>query len=114
MSTSDWRGVSLGMRLITTSILLSALVACAHNPTPASRSCSVLNAAGQLDGCVGKNVTIRGALAGTPRISIIGVDVEADPAMVGKTAHAFGTLEKTGESFALKSNGALAKAHATH
>ena len=114
MSTVDRRGVSKDMRLITSSIFLSALVACAHNPTPASRTCSVLNAAGQLDGCVGKNVTIRGAVAASPRTSIIGVDVEADPAMVGKTAHAFGTLERAGASFALKSNGALAKAHATH
>lgn len=102
------------MRLITPSILLTALVACAHHPTAASRSCSVLNEAGQLEGCVGKSVTIRGAIAGTPRMSILGVDVEADPALVGKTAHAFGTLEKSGDAFALKSNGTLAKAHATN
>jgi hypothetical protein len=102
------------MRLITPSILFTALVACAHHPTPASRSCSVLNVDTQLDACVGKSVTIRGAVAGTPRPSIIGVDVEAEPALYGKTAHAFGTLEKSGAQFTLKANGALAKAHATN
>lgn len=101
------------MRLITPSILLTALVACAHHPTGASKTCSVLNESGQLEGCVGKNVTIRGAVGGTP-MSIIGVEVEAEPAMLGKTAHAFGTLEKSGAQFTLKSNGALAKAHATN
>lgn len=100
--------------LITPAILFTALVACAHSPTPASSRCTVLNAAGQLDGCVGKSVTIRGPVSATPRPSIISVDVEADPTLFGKTAHAFGTLEKSGESYTLKNSGALAKAHPTN
>lgn len=101
------------MRLLVPS-LLSILVACAHNPTPASRTCTVLNTDTQLDACVGKTVTIRGPVNSTPRPSIIGVDVEAEPALFGKKAHAFGMLEKSGAQFTLKANGALAKAHATN
>jgi hypothetical protein len=102
------------LRLITPAIFLSALAACAHNPTPAARTCSVLNTETQLDACTGKSVTIRGRVAGDPRPTIIGVDVDAGPELVGKTAHAFGTLEKAGTQWSLKTNGALAKAHATN
>jgi len=101
-------------RRICPVIFVLAVSACAHNPTPASRTCSVLNAETQLDACVGKAVTIRGRVADVPRPSIIGVDVDAGPDLFGKVAHAFGTLEKSGAQWALKTNGALAKAHPTH
>lgn len=107
----------MSRRVISPSILFTALAslgACAHNPTPGSRTCTVLNAETQLDACVGKTVTIRGRVAAAPRPSIINVDVDAGPELVGKPAHAIGTLEKAGAQFTLKSNGTLAKAYATH
>jgi hypothetical protein len=94
-------------RIITPAILFSALAACAHNPTPASRTCTVLNTETQLDACVGKSVTVRGRVDGT---SIIHVAVDAGPELAGKRASAFGTLEKAGDGYALKNNGTLAKA----
>ena len=84
-----------------------------RNVTPSSQSCGVLNAPTQLEGCVGKPVTIRGKVTGTPKPSIIGVDVDAAPDLFEKWGHAMGTLEKSGAGFALKDAGALAKAHAT-
>jgi len=100
-------------RVISPSILFTALAslgACAHNPTPAARTCTVLNSESQLDACVGKTVTIRGRVAGT---SIITVAVDAGPELDGKPAHAVGILEKAGARFTLKIDGTLAKAHAT-
>jgi hypothetical protein len=99
------------LRRISFVILVSA---CAHNPTPASRTCTVLNTETQLDACAGKSVTIRGKVASAGHMSIIGVDVDAGPELVGKTAHAFGTLAKSGAQWRLEANGSLAKAHATN
>lgn len=94
-------------RIITPAILFTALAACAHNPTPASRTCTVLNTESQLDACVGKSVTVRGRVdAG----AIIHVSVDAGPELSGKRASAFGTLEKAGAGYTLKNNGALSKA----
>jgi hypothetical protein len=107
----------MSRRVITPSILFTALAslgACAHNPTPGARTCTVLNAETQLEACVGKTVTIRGRVASAPRPSIINVDVDAAPELFGKPAHAVGVLEKAGAQFALKSDGTLAKAHATN
>ena len=104
----------MSRRVISPSILLAAfasLGACAHNPTPASRTCTVLNTETQLDACVGKTVTILGRVAVVPRPSIINVDVDAAPELAQKRANAVGLLEKIGAQFALKSDGALAKAH---
>ena len=91
-----------------------AFTACARNQTPAARTCSVLNTESQLASCAGKSVTIRGVVAQQSKPMIIGVEVDAGTDLVGKTAHAFGTLEKAGEQWALKTNGTLAKAHATN
>jgi hypothetical protein len=105
----------MSSRVISPSILFTALVSlggCAHNPTPGARTCSVLNTETQLDACVGKTVTIRGRVAGAPRVSIINVDVDAGPELFGRPAHAMGTLEKAGTQWSLKANGTLAKAHA--
>src|SRR5437762_1175006 len=94
-------------RIITPAILFSALAACAHNPTPASRTCTVLNTETQLDAFVGKPVTVRGRV---DNASIIHVAVDAGPELNGKRASAFGTLEKAGAGYTLKNNGAPAKA----
>jgi hypothetical protein len=107
---------SMTFRPITPSLLFTALIsvgACAHNPTPGSRTCTVLNAETQLDACVGKTVTIRGRVVGTPSPSIINVSVEAPPETFGKPAHAVGVLEKSGARFTLVRDGKLATAHPT-
>ncbi len=93
---------------------LPLAAACARNQTPAARSCSVLNTASQLDACAGKSVTIRGVVAQESKPMIIGVEVDAGAELVGKTAHAFGTLERAGAVWALRANGTLAKAHGTN
>jgi hypothetical protein len=85
----------------------------ARNATPSSHTCSVLNNQSQVEACVGKTITIRGKVSGTPRPSIIGVDVDASPDLFEKWGHAMGTLEKNGATFVLKDAGALAKAHPT-
>lgn len=103
-------------RLISPSILFTSLLsfgACAHNSTPGSRTCSVLNTETQLEACVGKTVTIRGRVVGTPSPSIINVSVDANPDVFGRPAHAIGLLEKSGSQFTLTENGKLAKAHPT-
>jgi hypothetical protein len=107
----------MSRRVISPSIFLAALAslgACAHNPTPGSRTCTVLNTETQLESCAGKTVTIRGRVAGTPRPSILTVDVDAGPETFGRPAHAMGMLEKSGAQWSLKSaGGTLAKAHVT-
>jgi hypothetical protein len=97
-------------RRIISPVLFLALAACAHNPTPGARTCTVLNTETQLDSCVGKTVTIRGRVS--PDTSILSVHVDAPPDLVGNRAHATGLLERSGDQFTLKSDGALAKAHA--
>jgi hypothetical protein len=102
------------VRIISPILFVALGVSCAHNPTPSSRGCNVLNDASQLEPCVGKTVTIRGRVDQSPRPSIIGVEVESGPELFGKRAHAMGTLEKTGAAFALKRDGTLAKATPTN
>jgi hypothetical protein len=98
------------MRRLITPVLF--LAACAHNPTPGSRNCTVLDAETQLDACTGKTVTLRGRVAAGS--TILGVPVAAGPELVGQPAHAIGKLDKSGPGFTLTDDGKPAQAHAVH
>ena len=92
----------------------SVLCACASAPRPISNgSCGVVTDPGQLDGCVGKTVTLRGKVQGSERPQIAGVQVAAGPELVDEPAHAVGTLEKADTGFALRDGDGLARAHGT-
>jgi starvation-inducible outer membrane lipoprotein len=97
-------------------LAFSFLTACASAPRPttAADSCGVVTASNQLDGCVGKTVTVRGKVSGTEHPQIAGVGVQAPASLVDEPAHAVGTLEQEeGGRYVLRNGNGLAKAHGT-
>lgn len=96
-------------------IAFSFVAACASAPRPTTTadSCGVVTDSAQLDGCVGKTVTVRGKVSGREQPQIAGVAVQAPPELVDEPAHAVGTLEQDGGRYVLRNGNGLAKAHGT-
>ncbi len=97
-------------------IAFSLLTACASAPrrTTTADSCGVVTSSAQLDGCVGKTVTVRGKVTGKEQPQIAGVSVAANPALVDEPAHVVGTLDQEeGGRYVLRNGNGLAKAHGT-
>src|SRR5688572_26583489 len=98
-------------------LAFSFLTACASAPRPtvAADSCGVVTSSNQLDGCIGKTVTVRGKVsAGAEHPQIAGVGVQAPASLVDEPAHAVGTLEQEeGGRYVLRNGNGLAKAHGT-
>jgi hypothetical protein len=97
-------------------IAFSLFTACASAPRPTATadSCGVVTDSKQLEGCVGKTVTVRGKVSGKEQPQIAGVGVQASASLVDEPAHAVGTLEQEeGGRYVLRNGNGLAKAHGT-
>ena len=94
------------------AVITSFIAACASAPRPttSASSCGVVTERSQLDGCVGKTVTLRGKIS---RSQIAGVMIQAPPELADEPAHAVGTLVEAEGHFELRNGEVMARAHGT-